>query len=134
MFTDVTGPKEEVTVRPVEDQGEWESRALWLKVAKGIRESDFETAARETTRIEVCIFSSHSLYLLFPLLTTTLDRVLTKKNEQRQRRRDEAAEGTTWELKHFVHQDDDPLCRSFFFIAACFMSHSQTKVWASSSR
>jgi oxysterol-binding protein-related protein 9/10/11 len=32
VFTDVTGPKEEVTVRPVEDQGEWESRALWFKV------------------------------------------------------------------------------------------------------
>ncbi|KAH9990363.1 Oxysterol-binding protein [Russula vinacea] len=82
VFTDVTGPKEEVTVRPVEDQGEWETRALWYKVAKGIRESDFETAAREKSRIE---------------------------NEQRQRRRDEAAAGTTWELKHFVHQDDDPL-------------------------
>ena len=43
----VTGPKKEVTVRRVEEQGEWESRALWYKVAKGIRESDFETAARE---------------------------------------------------------------------------------------
>jgi len=82
VFTDVTGPKEEVTVRPVEKQGEWESRNLWFKVAKGIRESDFETAAKEKSRIE---------------------------NEQRQRRRDEAAAGTTWELKNFVHQDDDPL-------------------------
>lgn len=82
VFTDVTGPKEEVTVRSVEEQGEWESRALWFKVAKGIRECDFETAAREKSRIE---------------------------NEQRQRRRDEAAAGTTWELKNFVHQDDDPL-------------------------
>jgi len=81
-FTDVTGPKEEVTVRPVEEQGEWESRALWFKVAKGIREGDFDTAAREKSRIE---------------------------NEQRQKRRDEGAAGTTWHLKHFVHQDDDPL-------------------------
>ncbi len=55
VFTDVTGPKEEVTVQPVEDQGSWESRALWVKVTKGIRESDFETAAREKSRIEVCI-------------------------------------------------------------------------------
>jgi len=82
VFTDVTRPKEEVTVRPVEEQGEWESRALWHKVAKGIRESDFETAAREKSRIE---------------------------NEQRQRRREESAGGTTWQLKHFVHQDNDPL-------------------------
>jgi oxysterol-binding protein-related protein 9/10/11 len=55
IFTDVTGPKEEVTVQPVEEQGEWETRALWYKVAKGIRESDFETAAREKSRIEVLI-------------------------------------------------------------------------------
>ena len=62
VFTDVTGPKEEVTVRRVEDQGEWESRALWYKVAKGIRESDFETAAKEKTRIEVCIFLAVYMY------------------------------------------------------------------------
>jgi oxysterol-binding protein-related protein 9/10/11 len=53
IFTDVTRPKEEVTVQPVEEQGEWESRALWYKVAKGIRESDFDAAAREKGRIEV---------------------------------------------------------------------------------
>jgi len=82
VFTDVTGPKEDVIVRPVEEQGEWESRALWFKVAKGIREGDFEMAAREKSRIE---------------------------NEQRQKRRDEAAAGTSWELNHFVHQDDDAL-------------------------
>ncbi|KAN0141981.1 hypothetical protein V8E53_000443 [Lactarius tabidus] len=81
-FTDVTGPKEEVTVKPVEEQGEWESRALWNKVSKGIREGDFDTAAREKSRIE---------------------------NEQRQRRRDEAAASTSWQLKHFVHEDEDSL-------------------------
>jgi hypothetical protein len=53
VFTDVRGPKEEVTVRPVEEQDEWETRALWFKVAKGIRESDFEAAAKEKGRIEV---------------------------------------------------------------------------------
>ena len=52
-FTDVTSPKEEVTVRPVEEQGEWESRAVWHKVAKGIREGDFEASSREKSRIEV---------------------------------------------------------------------------------
>jgi hypothetical protein len=63
----VTGPKEEVTARAVEEQGEWESRALWFKVAKGIRESDFETAAREKSRIEVrtssFLFFPESLYM-----------------------------------------------------------------------
>jgi oxysterol-binding protein-related protein 9/10/11 len=63
VFTDVNGPKEEVTVRPVEDQGEWESRALWCKVAKGIRESDFDTAAREKGRIEVHYLSPPRFFL-----------------------------------------------------------------------
>ncbi|KAG2123434.1 hypothetical protein DEU56DRAFT_51531 [Suillus clintonianus] len=81
-FHDVTSPKEEITVAPVEDQSEFESRKLWHGVAKGIREGDFETAATFKGKIE---------------------------NEQRQRRRDEAAGGTTWELKHFKHVDNDPV-------------------------
>lgn len=52
-FTDVTGDKEEVSVRALDVQDEWESRKLWAKVAKGIREGDFETASREKTKIEV---------------------------------------------------------------------------------
>lgn len=70
VFTDVTGPKEEVTVRPVEEQGEWESRALWFKVANGIRESDFETAAREKSRIEVCNFPIIHIFSLLTRSTT----------------------------------------------------------------
>jgi len=115
-FTDVTGPKEEVTVRPAGEQGEWESRTLWSKVAKGIRESDFEAASREKSRIEV------SASFLKPILTKSAYDLffffdgpfLHKQNDQRQRRRDEAAASTTWQLKHFVHEDEDPLCMSFF--------------------
>ena len=108
------------------DQGEWESCALWLKVAKGIRESNFRDAVREKTPTKVYIFLSYSLYLIFPLLIPFFIR-FDKQNGQCKRRRDEAAEGTTWELKHFVHQDDDLLCRSFFFsVSACLMSRSQT--------
>jgi hypothetical protein len=84
-FTDVTGPKEEVNVGPLEDMSEWETRKLWKTVAKGIREGDFEAASKDKTRIE---------------------------NEQRQRRKDEAAAGTPWQLKHFVHVDNDPDCES----------------------
>ena len=36
VFTDVTGPKEDVTMRPMEKQGGWVGYALWFKVAKGI--------------------------------------------------------------------------------------------------
>ena len=80
-FTDVTGQKEEVTVGSVDDMNEWETRKLWRHVAKGIREGDFEAASKDKSRIE---------------------------NEQRQRRKDEAAAGTPWELKHFVHVESDP--------------------------
>ena len=68
-FTDVTGPKEEVTVRQVEEQGEWESRALWFKVAKGIREGDFDTAAREKSRIEVRCHFYRPIFFYFLLIS-----------------------------------------------------------------
>ncbi|KAI0077652.1 Oxysterol-binding protein [Panus rudis PR-1116 ss-1] len=82
VFTDVTMEKEEVSVKSVEEMGEWESRRLWRNVARGIREGDFESASREKSKIE---------------------------NEQRQRRKDEQAAGTKWELRHFEHVDNDPL-------------------------
>jgi hypothetical protein len=132
-FTDVTGPKEEVTVRLVDEQGEWESRALWCKVAKGIRESDFEAASREKTRIEVgAAFLNDSLFA-----NQSAYYHLHKQNEQRQRRRDEAAAGTTWQLKHFVYQEGDPLCMSRFVspdVASSLTPCSQTNVWAVCSR
>jgi len=80
-FHDVNSAKEEVTVRPLDQQEEFESRRLWKDVAKGIREGDYETASREKSRIE---------------------------NDQRQRRKDEAAAGTKWPLKHFLHVESDP--------------------------
>lgn len=81
MFYDASAPKQEVTVKPLDQQGEWESRRLWQQVANGIRTGDYETAGREKTRIE---------------------------NEQRQRRKDEQAAGTPWELVRFEHVDSDP--------------------------
>jgi hypothetical protein len=61
VFHDVTSPKEEITVAPVEEQGEWESRKLWFGVAKGIREGDFESAATFKGKIEVCSLLSFFL-------------------------------------------------------------------------
>jgi hypothetical protein len=63
LFHDVESvPKEEVSVVGGDGKGtmgEFESRALWKLVAKGIREGDFETASKEKTRIEVgCFFPS----------------------------------------------------------------------------
>ncbi|KAF8596933.1 Oxysterol-binding protein [Ceratobasidium sp. AG-I] len=81
VFTDVTAPKEEVSVKSIDEMNDWESRKLWKIVAKGIRDGDFEAASKDKSRIE---------------------------NEQRQRRKDEAAAGTPWELKHFVHVESNP--------------------------
>lgn len=53
VFTDATVPKIEVTVKPIEEQGEWESRLLWDKVAKGIRSGDYDNASKEKSKIEV---------------------------------------------------------------------------------
>lgn len=63
VFHDVTTPKEEVTVAPIEEQSEWESRKLWFGVSKGIREGDFETAATFKGKIEVCSFRSRMVLL-----------------------------------------------------------------------
>ncbi|EIW76682.1 oxysterol binding protein [Coniophora puteana RWD-64-598 SS2] len=81
-FHDVSSPKEEVVVAPLEEQGEWESRKLWFNVAKGIREGNYDAASKDKTRIEV---------------------------DQRKRRQTEREAGTTWELKHFTHLDNDPV-------------------------
>ena len=53
VFLDTSAPKEEVTVKPIDQQGDWESRKLWEKVAKGIRSGSYDQAAAEKTRIEV---------------------------------------------------------------------------------
>ncbi|RDX43664.1 Oxysterol-binding protein [Lentinus brumalis] len=81
-FTDVTTPKEEVTVGPLENMHDFESRKLWQHVARGIREGDYDAASREKSKIE---------------------------NEQRQRRRDEQAAGASWQLLHFEHIPSDPV-------------------------
>lgn len=75
-----------MSVAPVSEQKDpFESRRLWEKVARGIRTGDFDSASKEKSKIE---------------------------NEQRQRRRDEQAAGTKWELKHFKRIESDPVCES----------------------
>lgn len=80
VFLDTSAPKEEVNVKPITEQGEWESRRLWQNVAKGIRTGNYDEASKDKTRIE---------------------------NEQRQRRKDEAAGGTSWQLTRFKYVEED---------------------------
>lgn len=46
-------PKEEVNVKALETQNEWESRRFWDKVARGIKTGNYDEAAKEKTKIEV---------------------------------------------------------------------------------
>jgi len=39
---------------------------------------------------------------------------LVFQNDQRQRRKDEVAAGTTWPLKHFTKLESDEVCAYFF--------------------
>ncbi|WWC87414.1 uncharacterized protein L201_002303 [Kwoniella dendrophila CBS 6074] len=80
IFLDTTTHREEVNVKDVSQQSEWESRKLWVNVAKGIRTGNYDQAGRDKTAIE---------------------------NDQRQRRKDETANNTTWQYLHFTHVDSD---------------------------
>ncbi|KAF8182908.1 hypothetical protein BJ912DRAFT_977096 [Pholiota molesta] len=64
----------------------WDTDIGEYETRRLIREGDFELASREKSRIE---------------------------NEQRQRRKDEAAEGTSWKLKHFVNLESDPIYEKY---------------------
>lgn len=100
-FWDATGDREEVSVKPVEDQGEMESRKVWKKTADGIKSHDFEGAGKDKARIEVSSF-----YIRLDLLCWHISP-FPDQNEQRQKRKDEAAHGTPHQLEYFVHIDDD---------------------------
>jgi hypothetical protein len=83
-FHDVSAPKEEVTVKPVEQQEEFESRKLWSLVAKGIREGDYEAAAREKSKIEVCRLADYDpLSELNCLRFRTTNVSVARMNKQR---------------------------------------------------
>lgn len=54
VFIDMTpADKEEVSVKGTTEQGVWESRRLWERVARGIRGGNYDEAGKEKTRIEV---------------------------------------------------------------------------------
>jgi len=80
VFWDASAERREVGVKPIEEQHEMESRRVWKVTAEGIKSGNYETASKDKTRIE---------------------------NEQRQKRKDEAAAGTPHQLTEFVHIEDD---------------------------
>ncbi|GAB7363047.1 hypothetical protein MBLNU230_g3340t1 [Neophaeotheca triangularis] len=75
-------PKTPLTVAPVEEQDEMESRRAWSKVAKAIEKGDMNTTSAEKTVIE---------------------------ERQREMRRKEAAEGKEWQRRFFTRANSLPV-------------------------
>jgi len=75
-------PTTPLTVAPIEQQDPMESRRAWQKVAEGIAIGDMDITGAEKTQIE---------------------------EEQRALRRQEAAEGRTWERRYFSRVESDPV-------------------------
>ncbi|KAK4048424.1 Oxysterol-binding protein 4 [Microbotryomycetes sp. JL201] len=53
LFLNAAGPTNPIEVKPVEQQGEYESRRAWKAVADGIRKGDFEAASAAKSALEV---------------------------------------------------------------------------------
>jgi len=53
VFWDASSDREEVSVKPVEEQGDKESRKVWKKTADGIKSQNYDAASKDKTRIEV---------------------------------------------------------------------------------
>ena len=73
-------PREELSVKPVEEQGELESRKVWHAVADGIRNGNYNQVSREKAKIE---------------------------NHQRKLRKERAEKGVEHQLQFFDYIDND---------------------------
>lgn len=74
--------REEISVKPVDQQGALESRRVWKVVAEGIRSGNYDVASKDKSRIE---------------------------NEQRALRKERETKGTKFALAYFALVEDDPL-------------------------
>lgn len=69
LFLNAAGPTNPIEVRPVEQQGEFESRRAWKAVADGIRKGDFESASQAKAALEVRIMAPSDELACSPVLT-----------------------------------------------------------------
>jgi len=80
-YSSATHPVTPLTIAPLEEQGELESRRAWSKVAAALAKGDYDLTTAEKSKIE---------------------------NEQRELRKKEAAEGIVWERRYFDKVDSEP--------------------------
>jgi len=92
-----------IQVAPVEQQQEYESRRAWKAVADGIRRGDFDAASTAKSALEVRLFLWH-----YPLIMKLIGFFESVQNAERQKRKDEAASGTLFQLRLFNKVPNDP--------------------------
>jgi len=96
-------PTTPLTVAPVEEQDEMESRRAWAKVAKGIQEGDMDIVGNEKTKIEV---------------------------SQRELRQKEKEEGRGWERRYFKCAENDKVLEKLGPVVGCAAEEEKTGgVW-----
>ncbi|GAA5976232.1 hypothetical protein JCM21900_000654 [Sporobolomyces salmonicolor] len=81
VFLNADEERSPIEVKPVEEQAEFESRRAWKAVADGIRKGDFDAASAAKTALE---------------------------NSERQKRKDEAAANSAFQLRLFDKLPHDP--------------------------
>ena len=101
-------PPQHVSIKPITEQGELESRKLWEPVAKALNAKDYETASREKQKLE---------------------------NAQRELRKDEKETGTTWNQNYFQWVSPDPLIQALvnYPIALWFLTSQSVKLPSAAS-
>ncbi|KAF2084783.1 Oxysterol-binding protein [Saccharata proteae CBS 121410] len=93
-----------LTVAPLEEQHEYESRRAWAKVAEAIKKGDMDTTSREKSAIE---------------------------NQQREMRKAEKEEGREWQRKYFVRTETYPVFETLASrIGEAIDSDKTNGVWA----
>lgn len=86
--TEEGSTKRGIIVKPIEEQGEMESRRVWKDVAEGIRKGDFEAAGIAKSKLE---------------------------NEQRAKRKEEKEDGDKYKLRLFEQVASDEDCKFYPF-------------------
>ncbi|TAQ87095.1 Fructose-bisphosphate aldolase [Chlorociboria aeruginascens] len=92
-------PTTPLTIAPIEEQDDLESRKAWLKVAAGIAVGDMDIVGVEKTKIEV---------------------------SQRELRNKEKAEGRIWERRYFSLVEDDPILNELGPLVGCTAEADKT--------
>jgi hypothetical protein len=91
-----------LTVVPIEQQGEYETRKAWAKVAEAIKKGDMDATQREKGAIEI---------------------------RQRELRKKEQEEGREWERKYFRREKGDALLERLAGQIGQSLDSEKTGVW-----